>query len=226
MTFTRTDGRKIARTGMLLSLVALMAGCDTIGREIDSVTTKRKGPDEFSVIARAPLVMPGSRSLPDPAPGAASRLEPNARLAAVEALTGRPTTTVAKTSAGISTGEQALLNSANASSASPEIRVQLQQDAAQQDDGPYEPPSLLELVGSKGEDFDREDVLDPNAESRRLQTAGIVSPINPREEAPVAPDEANDEIEFEYSPVGRRPENRLPRREPEVYGTDTPEPSE
>ncbi|MEM9735423.1 MAG: DUF3035 domain-containing protein [Pseudomonadota bacterium] len=210
-----------------LSLVAALIGltaCDTIGNPIDALSEKRRGPDEFAVISRAPLAMPPSAQLPTPTPGAASPLDPQPQQAAILALTGGasvPATRAATTS----TGEAVLLSSANAAAASSEIRVQLEQDritAAENE--PYEPPSILELISGGDENaVDEATLLDPNDESRRLQSAGINAPVNPFERPETGPI-VREDPGFSYDdPTDRRPTNRLPNRGAEAAAEEATE---
>lgn len=202
------------RCGLIAACVALTAGCDRIGSPFDALDNKRSGPDEFSVIARAPLRMPGTRDLPQPSPGSASPLEPNPQAAAVAALTGRTTLGTAPTAGGISQGEQALLTSANAASSSGEIRTQLDREAIEAEASKeYQTPSLIELFSGERNEIDTDNVIDPNSESRRLQTAGTITPVNPFEEVPVEPRARDTGDEFTTRSSDRRPTNRLPQRD-------------
>jgi len=157
-------------------LVGALGGCETIGNPVEALTGKRPAPDEFQVLARAPLNMPPSLNLPTPRPGEPSPLEPNPQAAALAALGRGP-----ELSPGpASRGETALLDAANVSAASPDIRVQLQQDQLASADEEYRPPTIPELFGA-GPDLEipPEEVLDPVSESQRLQTVGVRAPNDP-----------------------------------------------
>ncbi|MEO1459754.1 MAG: DUF3035 domain-containing protein, partial [Pseudomonadota bacterium] len=206
----------IVRRPLLVATVALataLAGCDKVGDPIEALGGRRPAPDEFAVIARAPLVVPqdvragegGARSLPRPDPGRRSPLEPDPGQQARNALLGAggtapeadlanpPDPVVGVTQ---SRGEQVLSGTAVATAAgadgaeAPDIRTQLEQDraaeAAAQASGPYEAPSLVELLGFDGdeEQVDPDTVIDPVAESQRLQREGFRAPNDP--EATVA----------------------------------------
>lgn len=175
------------RALIVLGMVAgLVAGCDTLGNPLEAIGGKVPAPDEFQVIARKPLIMPGSRALPEPRPGAASPLDPTPNRDAQVALLGSETRAVGP--AGGSAAEQVLLQSANVSAANPEVRVQLETDKTEVDDNaPYEPPTIAELFfGTDADAPDPGTVLDPVAESQRLQRAGQAAPNDP-EAQPVDP---------------------------------------
>ncbi|MEL6478586.1 MAG: DUF3035 domain-containing protein [Pseudomonadota bacterium] len=199
---------------LILGAALTAAGCDRIGNPFDALSQKQKGPDEFSVISRAPLVMPPSRQLPEPSPGTVSPLDPNPQRAAIAALTGRGDSFAAST-AGVSAGEQVLLESANAAAASPDIRILIEQERIEaEENAEYEPPTIFEVLGGPEKTFDEEDVIDPNAESRRLQQAGVTAPVNPFEEPEAAPRPSVDpDAPTEFpgeNDADRRPNNRLP----------------
>lgn len=201
-------------TVLVALAVTALGGCDRLGGAFDAFRQKRQGPDEFSIVSRAPLQIPGSTALPEPKPGTLSPLDPQPQKQAIEALLGpRGAVTAAgtgpdgtpATAGGSSRGEQALLSSAKAASASSQIRVQLEQDRIEEEESAeYEPPTLVELLSDEKETVDPELVLEPNAESRRLQTAGVAAPVNPFERAPVTPEPEEPE-EFSYGSDRGRP---------------------
>ena len=188
---TRTGVRLVC-----LAAIAAVAACERVGDPFEALSQKQKGPDEFSVVSRAPLSMPGSRELPEPRPGVASRLDPNPQRAAIEALTGRGDSFATANAPAISPGEQVLLGSANASAETAEIRKLLETDAIEAEENkPYEPPTVLELLSGNEPAFDEEEVIDPNAESRRLQRTGVAVPVNPFERPPEPAAVETDESE-------------------------------
>ena len=204
---------KIATLCAPLCALVLVAGCDRIGNPFQALNTKQKGPDEFSVIARAPLTMPPTRELPEPTPGTRSPLDPDPQRDAITALTGRGDSFARTSSAGTSSGEEVLLSSANAAAASSEIRVQLEEDRVRAEENkPYEPPTIIELLSGEKDEINREEVLDPDAESRRLQTAGVTAPVNPFEQPPEEPRAGSepDPTSYGENSGGRRPNNKLP----------------
>ena len=104
---------------------------------------------------------------------------------------------------GAGRAEPVLLGSERRAGASGGNRVRLEadriQEAAAKD---YAPPSLGELLGlSGGEVLDESELLDPVAESQRLQREGYVTPVDPNAAAEVE-DEAPAQAEL-YRLPGR-----------------------
>jgi hypothetical protein len=195
----------VGLTAMLLALPA----CGTVGNPLDAMGAKIPPPDEFQVIAHKPLMMPASASLPEPRPGAPSPLDPDPHRDAMQALFGTggsPVVSAIEPSAS----ERVLLSSANASASSSEIRVQIEEERIQEEAAkPYEPPSVGELLGLSGsENLDESELLDPVAESQRLQREGYLTPFDPDAAAEVEKEEQVPALDtLEYSPG--RPENRI-----------------
>jgi len=193
----------VGLTAMLLSLSA----CGSVGNPLDALGARIPPPDEFQVIASAPLVMPASAALPVPSPGMPSPLEPDPIGDASQALLGTSASAVTS-NAPTSAGELALLSSANTAAASSEIRVQLEADKTREKEGqPYKPPSIGELFGGKkSEKLDEEELLDPVAESQRLQRQGLLAPADPN--AAVEKEDVRREESTTFYPSGR-PKNRI-----------------
>lgn len=201
----KTPIRAAIAAGALLAL----SGCDSIGNPLEVLAAKRPAPDEFQVIARAPLRMPVSASLPEPQLGSPSPLDPAPQRQAMAALLGQP---ALAGSAQQSAGEQALLAAADASATDPEIRATLESDRRDQRDS-YEVPYIWELFGSK-DSIRREDMIDPRIEARRLQGEGVATaPIDPDDR--IIETETREERSSDYPErIGRRPQNRLPSSQP------------
>jgi hypothetical protein len=125
------------------------------------------------------------------------------RREAIDALLGA-SGSPAERAAGPSAGEQVLLTSANAAAASGDIRVQLEEEkVAAEESKPYSPPSIGELFGGKKkEKVDEAEILEPVAESQRLQREGVRAPADPNAEAEKAEDERPDSVQ-PYYPSGR-----------------------
>lgn len=159
---------------------AVLAGCSissegggTIGEQL-GVTAG--APDEFLIIARAPLELPPSFSLPTPQPGAPSRLEPDPFVEAEAALFGRPGRG-AETAPG--SGEVALLRGANAADDNSAIRQELDEDVVS-------PPGerRFGLTSVFGQPIpqnlgESDEVLLSREENERLRTQGLATPAAP-----------------------------------------------
>ena len=196
---------RIAGPAGMTAMVLALQACSTIGNPLEALGAKIPPPDEFQVIARAPLVIPTTANLPEPTPGAPSPLDPNPHRDAQMALLGTVGSPVVETITP-SAGEQVLLSSANAAATSSDIRVQLEEEKiAEAENKPYEAPSIGELFGGSSEEkVDEETLLDPVAESQRLQREGYVTPSDPNAVADV--DEESSDAPILSYPTGR-PEN-------------------
>ncbi|MGF1552543.1 MAG: DUF3035 domain-containing protein [Paracoccaceae bacterium] len=177
------------RIAPLLAALVL-AGCDQIGDPLTALGARPPSPDEFKVIARAPLVVPpsarqGGAALPRPEPGQRSPLEPDPRGAARAALLGGG---ASGGTAGASRPAERALLAAAAEGAEADIRATLGADAEAQrrrEEENYTPPTVFELFGFGDPDApDPETLVDPVAESRRLQREGVPAPSDPESAAP------------------------------------------
>jgi len=181
---TNCATRIAAPLGLAAMLLAL-AGCGRNGL-LGAVGLVIPPPDEFQVVVHKPLDVPATASLPEPHPGAPSPLDPTPHRDAVEALLGAGASQ-AVADVPPSAGEQVLLSSADAGASSPEVRVQLEADKIKEESSkPYEAPTVGELIGLGGskEKVDEKQVIDPVAESTRLQKEGVVTPVDPNAELP------------------------------------------
>ena len=146
------------------ALSAALMGCSRVGNPLEALGQGVPPPDEFSVVTTKPLKMPASRSLPEPRPGAKSPLEYDPKSDARKALLNEGT---AAKSTGPSAGEASLLTAAKASGDKTDVKTTLAAAEARAGAGKgWEAPTLLELLSLGGRP--KEDILDPDAEARRL----------------------------------------------------------
>jgi len=111
---------------MLALAGAVLAGCQGVR---DTLGINRKGPDEFTVVTKAPLAMPPDFTLRPPEPGAPRPMELDSQRQARAALTGaRSAAVAAAPRAGTSEGELAILRRAGAENADPNIRNILREE--------------------------------------------------------------------------------------------------
>ena len=166
-------------TAMLMGGIAVTAlsGCDRIGSPLDTITGNIPAPDEFRVVTRKPLNMPASANLPEPRLGERSPLEHDPGGDARALLTGQRTGPAATAGAG----ESALVSAATARTSNSVAGTSLAaREAEIEAKKPYEPPTVMELLNNDGRKT--EDVLDPDAEARRLRTGSATNtPVNPRD---------------------------------------------
>lgn len=184
----------------LFSLVCLslgvlsLAGCSG-ARE--TLGLGRKAPDEYTVVARAPLSLPPDFALRPPQPGAPRPQDVEIPQRAATVVLGKAESASMRAggpsrggSRG-SGGEQALLSRAGAEAVSPEIRAQVNKEAqAQRIADRSWVDSLLFWQDRRGSGT----VVDPKAEARRLQenadsgrplTEGQTPTIERRRRAPL-----------------------------------------
>ncbi len=110
--------------------VCSLAACTTIR---NAAGLGKVAPDEFSVVSKAPLIIPPDYNLRPPTPGSAPINEVPPTEAAQTALFGSPAAASGATepaAGGYSQGEQALLMAAHVERANPGIRQQIQSDEA------------------------------------------------------------------------------------------------
>ena len=116
------------------SIGLTLCGC-TAFRE--AIGAAKNPPDEFTVLTKAPLVIPPDFNLRPPQPGAAARNEPDSDALAREALF--PQNAAAQAAAlgtEYSEGEKFLLTRTNALAVDPNIRRRVTSDVGQEDLGP------------------------------------------------------------------------------------------
>ena len=159
----------------LLALPALLAGCSTSTKEALGLT--KRSPDEFQVVANAPLSMPPDYNLRPPAPGAARPQEGSVREQAERVVFGYPDTVtgapsrlpeigVGEASSAQSAGEASLLQSAGIAGVDPNIReiVNTETDSDQADS-----QQLIDSIVFWREPAPYGTVVDPEEEQKRLQ---------------------------------------------------------
>ena len=114
--------RRIVSLGILGALSLSLAACGGGGLK-DALGYGKDAPDEFSIVTKAPLVIPPDFALRPPQPGAPRPQEANMQpsVAAQAALTGGAAGGTAAP-AGETPGEQALLQQTGATEADPRIR--------------------------------------------------------------------------------------------------------
>ena len=197
---TRSSKTRTVRALVLGIPVLTLVACGE-NNPFAAITSRPPAPDEFSVLARKPLQMPGSITLPEPRLGERSALEPDPNRDAIVALLGK---SAANRVQPQSAGEGALLSAANAAAEQTEIRRILEEETrAAEEDKPYEAPSLFALFTDEGEAVEPGELINPAAESRRLQTEGVAAaPIDPAALPPNASEAAatSDDDEVIYHP--------------------------
>jgi len=116
----------IAAVGLALT------GCTAFRTAIGAT---KNPPDEFTVVTKAPLVIPPDFNLRPPQPGAAARNEPDPDVLARDALFPANGAGQAALGPEFSEGEKFLLTRTNALQVDPQIRRRVTTDVGQEDLG-------------------------------------------------------------------------------------------
>ena len=143
-----------------IAMAVTLGGCGQSFRQSIGIT--KQAPDEFQVIAHAPLELPPDFNLRPPEPGAPRPQEGTAQDQAEVAITG----SVIEGPTEQSSGELALLQNAGASGIDPNIRNQIDLETADQIE---RDKSLVDRLVFWSEPEPYGVVVDPVAESKRLQ---------------------------------------------------------
>jgi hypothetical protein len=125
---------RTTRIAAILSLGLALIGCESIRQATGAA---KAPPDEFTVLTKAPLIIPPDYNLRPPQPGVASRNEIDPDDQARAALFPQnAAAAVAALGANYSDGEKLLLTKTNALSVDPNIRRSITSDVGQEDQGP------------------------------------------------------------------------------------------
>jgi hypothetical protein len=152
--------------GLTILAVALaLTGCGNSFRE--SLGLTRNAPDEFQVVAHAPLSMPPDIALQQPEPGAARPQEASTRTAAQSIVVNSggaqaPTTDLTDRSPG----EAQLLTSLGATDADPNVRQMVEEETASQIE---RDKSVLSRLNFWQTPEPYGVIVDPVGESQRIQ---------------------------------------------------------
>lgn len=138
-----------------------MSGCSDARRALGY---DKAPPDEFAVVARAPLAQPPDYNLRPPAPGAARPQEGTATDQARAALTPGKAAPAALT--GVTKGEQVILAKAGADKSTPDIRRVVNEETTQMVEADDHFVDKLMFWQDKAPPGD---IVNPGAESKRLK---------------------------------------------------------
>src|SRR5258705_3135064 len=126
-----------ARAGQIAAILSLgfsLIGCQGLR---EATGAAKLPPDEFTVLTKAPLIIPPDYNLRPPQPGIASRNEVDADDQARAALFPQNAATAAAAlGAAYSDGEKLLLTKTNALNVDPNVRRNVSTDIGQEDQGP------------------------------------------------------------------------------------------
>ena len=177
---SRFSTRAPILVGALALTAVVLGGCE---QARDAIGMTKQVPDEFSVVARAPLSMPPDFRLRVPVPGAARPQESSTRDAARDILVnrsaGRPS---APAPGGFSPGETALLKRAGALSADPSIRRTVDRESSALADADK---SVFDKVVFWRDPPTPGTVVDAGKEARRLREATALGDAPNKGKVPV-----------------------------------------
>jgi hypothetical protein len=159
---------------LILTASVGLAGCEAAKQ---AVGLGKNPPDEFQVVAQPPLSMPPDYNLPTPTPGAVRPQEGSPTVTAENALLANSTAGAQtdQPAASQSSGEQALLQTAGATGANPNIRTVVNQEAAAETAASN---TLLDRLIFWRAPEPAGTIVDPTAEQQRLQqNAALGQPI-------------------------------------------------
>ena len=151
-----------------VAAVGLMVALTGCGNQIkQSLGLTKQSPDEFAVVAHAPLTLPPDFNLRPPQPGAPRPQEGTTADQARTALFGNGQDTgIGAPAADQTSGEVALLQNAGATGIDPNIRSQIDQETTEQIERDQSIVDRL-VFWREQEPYGVE--VDPVAESKRLQ---------------------------------------------------------
>ena len=132
-----TTRNSLMRVGQLAAILAVgfsLIGCESIRQATGAA---KLPPDEFTVLTKAPLIIPPDYNLRPPQPGVASRNEIDVDDQARAALFPQNAAAAAASlGTAYSDGEKLLLTKTNALAVDPNIRRSIGSDVGQEDQGP------------------------------------------------------------------------------------------
>ncbi|MEE8334434.1 MAG: DUF3035 domain-containing protein [Alphaproteobacteria bacterium] len=176
----------MSRTPSLVGALALTAvvlgGCEQMS---NAIGLKKQVPDEFAVVARAPLSMPPDYRLRVPVPGAKRPQESSTRDAARDILVNRSarrSKALAPSAGQFSSGETALLKRAGALSSDPSIRQTVDRESSALADAEK---SVFDKVVFWRKPAEPGTVVDAGKESRRLREATALGDAPNKGDVPV-----------------------------------------
>ena len=151
----------------------------------NAIGLKKQVPDEFAVVARAPLSMPPDYRLRVPVPGAKRPQESSTRDAARDILVNRSASrskALAPSAGQFSSGETALLKRAGALSVDPSIRRTVDRESSVLADAEK---SVFDKVVFWRKPAEPGTVVDAGKESRRLREATALGDAPNKGDVPV-----------------------------------------
>lgn len=172
-------------TGFILLGSLALTGCEGTRQALG--IEDKKGPDEFAVLTKAPLIIPPDFSLRPPAPGQKGPQDALIRGSARNTLLGTSNNTGVITqqdakNAGTSAGELALLRKADAENVDPAIRKIVDSETSTLAENDQ---TLMESIMFWQKQPEFGTVVDPTQEKKRIQeNAALGNPASDGAETP------------------------------------------
>ena len=163
-----TSIRAVIQAGCAALLALSLAGCE---QARGALGMERQSPDEFAVVARAPLSMPPDYRLRPPKPGAQRPQEASPRKAARRILLDSAKAKEAPPGASRSPGELALLNRSGALKADPNIRRTVDRESTAIAEASK---SVLDKIVFWQDEAKPGVLVSPKEETRRLREASAL----------------------------------------------------
>ncbi len=165
----RTESMKNIKFFGLIVLALAVTGCSDDLKE--QIGLGKRAPDEFKVVARAPLSLPPDYNLAPPRPGALRPQEGSAQGQAKRAVfnldgTAGPEKSSSLDQAGRSDGEMALLQSAGANEAPDDIRLLIDRETRQLNS---ESEQVVDALIFWKDQPNPNSLVDPVKEAKRIQ---------------------------------------------------------
>ncbi len=163
-----------------VSIALALCGCSNIKQKLGLV---KQGPDEFTVITRAPLTIPPDFDLTPPEPGAPRPQEITPAQTALNAISSYDEGEKSNSDNIPSQGEIALLSMAKTSEANPDIRDLIAQDAT---NFTLRDKSFSEKLVFWQQTPDPSEVeVDPEKEAKRIQDNQALGETITKGETPI-----------------------------------------
>ncbi|MEH6402233.1 MAG: DUF3035 domain-containing protein [Sneathiella sp.] len=172
-------------TGLVLLGSLALTGCEGTRQALG--IEDKKGPDEFAVLTKAPLIIPPDFSLRPPAPGSKGPQDALIRNSARNSLLGTSNnsgviTQEEASAAGTSAGELALLRKADAENADPAIRQIVDSETSTLAENDQ---TLMERIMFWQEQPEFGTVVDASEEKKRIQeNSALGNPASEGSETP------------------------------------------
>jgi Protein of unknown function (DUF3035) len=156
--------RLTTRVAGFFAAAAILAACSGVK---DDLGLGKQAPDEFTIVTKAPLILPPDFTLRPPEPGAPRPVENQpTQMARTALVTSGAGAQLGNNATSASSGETSILNQAGAAGASSEIRSTIDRENALLAE---EEDTFINSIMFWKKDEPKGTIVDAKAESKRLQ---------------------------------------------------------